>query len=219
MYSPVLAPSLLSADFAELGEALAVVKESNAPVVHIDVMDGAFVPEITYGQPVVRSLRPRSSLIFDVHLMVERPENQVDSFAEAGADWITFHAEAAVHGHRLTERIHSLGKKAGVAIVPSTPAAALAELLPFVDLVLVMTVNPGFGGQKLIPRCVEKAAALTEIRRREGYGYKVSVDGGVDEKTAPLLIAAGVDILVSGSAFFSGRLRDLSRVAPAGSGG
>jgi ribulose-phosphate 3-epimerase len=189
-----------------VGSALSLIKEKHGSLVHIDVMDGTFVPEISYGEPVVRSLRPHSDLPFDVHLMVEHPETHIESFAKAGADFITFHAENTVHQHRIVQHIHSLGKKAGIAIVPSTPVDALAEILPYVDLVLVMSVNPGFGGQSIIPRCIEKITALKGLRKAHGYAYQISVDGGVTEKTALSVINAGADIVVSGSAFFSGKL-------------
>ena len=143
----MLAPSLLSADLADLKGAVKLVEENGGSVIHIDVMDGRFVPQISYGQPVVQCLRPLTKLPFDVHLMVEHPEEQADTFAAAGADWITFHHEACIHSHRLIKHIHDLGKKAGISIVPSTPVSAVSELLEYVDLVLVMTVNPGFGGQ------------------------------------------------------------------------
>ena len=202
----VLAPSLLSADFSNLENALSTIEKNNGGAVHIDVMDGRFVPQITYGQPVVKSLRALTQLPFDVHLMVEHPECQIESFALSGADWITFHFENTVHVHRIVQQIHSLGKKAGIAICPATPVDFISEILPEIDIVLVMTVNPGFGGQKLIPSCVKKIAALKEIREKFGYGYKVSVDGGVNAETAAMVVNAGADIVVSGSAFFSGAL-------------
>lgn len=207
MKYPVLAPSLLSADFSDLSKALKMIENNNGKVVHIDVMDGIFVPEITYGQPVVRSIRKLTSLPFDVHLMVEHPENQIQSFAAAGADWITFHWEAAVHTNRIIQQIHELGKKAGVSIVPSTPVSALSEVLRDVDLVLVMTVNPGFGGQKLIPSCVDKIAELKRIREEKGYNYIISVDGGINNDTIQSVKDAGVDVIVSGSSFFNGSLK------------
>jgi ribulose-phosphate 3-epimerase len=202
----VVAPSLLSADFSDLSGALALIKEKNCGLVHIDVMDGTFVPEISFGEPVVRSLRPRTDLPFDVHLMVEHPDTHFEAFASAGADYITFHAENTVHRHRFVERIHGLGKKAGIAIVPSTSVESIGEILPYVDLVLVMTVNPGFGGQTLIPSCVRKIPLLREIRQKNGFGYRISVDGGINGKTLQSVIDAGADIAVSGSAFFLGGL-------------
>ncbi|MDR1785957.1 MAG: ribulose-phosphate 3-epimerase [Spirochaetaceae bacterium] len=206
MESPILAPSLLSADFSDLGAALGRIREGGGSMVHFDVMDGVFVPEITYGQVVLRSLRKKTALPFDVHLMVERPEGQIESFAQAGADWITFHAEAAAGGAGLVEKIHSLGKKAGVAIAPSTPIGALEGLLPAADLALVMGVHPGFGGQGMIPGCVEKIAALGALRKKAGLSFLISVDGGVNAATLGPVIEAGADIIVSGSAFFSGQL-------------
>lgn len=207
MKKPVLAPSLLSADFANLKEALEKIEKNNGSVVHIDVMDGRFVPQITYGQPVVKSIRPLTKLPFDVHLMVEHPEDQIESFARAGADWITFHYENTVHIHRIIQSIHSFGKKAGIAIVPSTPVTFLSEILGDVDLILVMTVNPGFGGQNFIPSCAKKITELKEIRQKYAYSYEISVDGGVNVETLPVVLSAGADIIVSGSAFFSGALQ------------
>lgn len=207
MESKILAPSLLSADFSNLTEAFEKIENYGGKAVHIDVMDGQFVPEITYGQPVVRSVRKLSKLPFDVHLMVENPELQIESFAKAGADWITFHLEAAVHLHRIIQHIHELGKKAGISIVPSTPVTALKELLEYVDIVLVMTVNPGYGGQVLIPSCVEKVKELKRIREEKGYNFKISVDGGVNSDTLKTVLDAGTDIVVSGSAFFNGSLK------------
>lgn len=207
MESKILAPSLLSADFSNLTEAFEKIENYGGKAVHIDVMDGQFVPEITYGQPVVRSVRKLSKLPFDVHLMVENPELQIESFTKAGADWITFHLEAAVHSHRIIQHIHELGKKAGISIVPSTPVAALKELLEYVDIVLVMTVNPGYGGQVLIPSCVEKVKELKRIREEKGYNFKISVDGGVNSDTLKTVLDAGTDIVVSGSAFFNGSLK------------
>lgn len=203
----ILAPSLLSADFSDLSAAFDKIKNNNGSAVHIDVMDGRFVPEITYGQPVVKSIRKLTDLPFDVHLMVEHPEDQIESFAESGADWITFHWENTVHVNRIIQLIHSFGKKAGIAICPASPVNFLEEVLPDVDIVLVMTVNPGFGGQKLIPSCIKKISVLKEIREKFGFNYKISVDGGVNVQTAPLVVDAGSDIVISGSAFFSGDLK------------
>jgi ribulose-phosphate 3-epimerase len=207
MKVPRIAPSILSADFSRLGDAVRQVNAGHGDFVHIDVMDGSFVPEISYGQPVVRSLKPLTKLPFDVHLMTKHPETQLDSFAEAGADYITFHFESTVHHHRLIEEIHKLGKKAGIAIVPSTPVAFINEVLPHVDLVLVMSVNPGYGGQQFISRCIEKIKQLVEIQLYDGNNFLISVDGGINEKNISLVFAAGADIVVSGTAFFSGALK------------
>ena len=210
MKNPLLAPSLLSADFSDLSKAIKLIEDKNGKVVHIDVMDGRFVPEITYGQPVIRSIRKLTDLPFDVHLMVEQPEEQIKSFAQAGADWITFHWESTVHVHRIIQQIHELGKKAGVAIVPSTPVSAISEILEYADIILVMTVNPGFGGQKLIPSCIEKVKELVLLREQKGYSFKISVDGGINNETLGLALDAGVDIFVSGSSFFNGSLNYLA---------
>lgn len=206
MKTPILSPSLLSADFSDLKVAVKQIEDNHASAVHIDVMDGIFVPEITYGQPVVRSIRKLTNLPFDVHLMVEHPENQINSFIEAGADWITFHIEATPHAHRLVQLIHEKGKKAGIAINPATPISVLSEILEIADIILVMTVNPGFGGQKLIPSCVKKISELKKIRDEKKYNYLISIDGGINSQTLNLVLDSGVDIVVSGSAFFNGSL-------------
>ena len=207
MKTPILAPSLLSADFADLGSEIKKIEKNSGNAVHIDVMDGTFVPEITYGEPVIRCVRKITQLPFDVHLMVERPELHIESFAKAGADWITFHYEATPHAHRVIQMIHELGKKAGVAICPGTPVSVLSEILNSADIILVMTVNPGWGGQKLIPSCVEKVAELKKLRTEKNYNYLISVDGGVNNDTLSSVIDAGTDIVVSGSCFFNGSLK------------
>lgn len=201
-----LAPSLLSADFSNLAGAIKQIEDNKGSIVHIDVMDGQFVPEITYGQPVIRSIRKLTKLPFDVHLMVNNPENQLKAFADAGADWITFHYEATAHSHRLIQAIHEMGKKAGIAICPGTPVSALQDILEYVDLVLVMTVNPGWGGQVLIPSCVRKVELLKKLREENNYSYKISVDGGVNKNTLSTVVDAGTDIVVSGSSFFKNEL-------------
>ncbi|MCR5613598.1 ribulose-phosphate 3-epimerase [Treponema sp.] len=201
-----LAPSLLSADFSNLANALKMIEDRNLNTVHIDVMDGAFVPQISYGQPVVKSLRPLTKLIFDVHLMVEHPERQIQSFAECGSDFITFHYEATDKVLSVVDLIHSYGKKAGISIKPATDPALIEEYLDKVELVLVMTVEPGFGGQKIIPECVEKIRTLVKMRQERNLNFIISVDGGVNENTIQSVIDAGADEIVSGSAFYSGRL-------------
>ena len=203
----IVAPSLLACKREEAPHQVALMQQYGAKWLHFDVMDGIFVPQISYGEPVVKSIRHLTSLPFDVHLMIEHPENHIDSFAESGADWITFHSEAALHQHRIVEKIHSLGKKAGISICPSTPVSVLSEILQYVDLVLVMTVNPGFGGQSLIPSCVNKIKELKKIREEYKYNFLISVDGGVNENTVSSVIDAGSDIVVSGSAFFNGKLK------------
>lgn len=207
MKKTLLAPSLLSADFSDLAGAIKKIENDGGSIVHIDVMDGQFVPQITYGQPVIKSIRPLTDLPFDVHLMVEKPELMVDSFAEAGADWITFHYESTIHIDRLIHHIHDLGKKCGISIVPSTPVSALSQILHLVDLVLVMSVNPGFGGQSFIPYALDKISELKKIRAERGLDFNISVDGGVNEKNFSEIAEAGADILVSGSSFFSGKLK------------
>ena len=207
MKTQILAPSLLSADFADLGSEIKKIENNQGGAVHIDVMDGSFVPEITYGEPVIRSIRKLTKLPFDVHLMIEKPELHVESFAKAGADWITFHWEATNHAHRVIQMIHEAGKKAGVAICPGTPVSLLSEILPCADIILVMTVNPGWGGQKIIPSCVEKVAQLKKYREEHGLNFMISVDGGVNNETLDSVINAGTDVVVSGSCFFNGSLK------------
>ncbi len=207
MKTQILAPSLLSSDFANLGSEIKKIESNNGGAVHIDVMDGSFVPEITYGEPVIRSIRKLTKLPFDVHLMIDKPELHVKAFAEAGADWITFHYESTNHTHRIIQMIHEMGKKAGVAICPGTSISILSEILPCADIILVMTVNPGWGGQKIIPSCVEKVAQLKRYRDEHGLNFKISVDGGVNNETLQSVIDAGTDIVVSGSSFFNGSLK------------
>lgn len=209
MKNYILAPSLLSADFANLGDAIKLIEEKNGGFVHIDVMDGSFVSQITFGHPVIKCIRPLTKLPFDVHLMIEHPERQIESFKEVGADYITFHYEAVEDLSmidRIIDQIHNCGIKAGLSIKPKTPVSAIEKYLSKLDLLLVMTVEPGFGGQKIIPECVAKVSKLVEIRKNENLNFLISVDGGVNENTIQSVIDAGSDVIVSGSAFFAGRL-------------
>lgn len=171
-------------------------------MVHLDVMDGSFVPNISFGSKMVADIREKTKLPLDVHLMINDPGRHVDDFIRAGADYLTFHLEAAVHSHRILQRIRSEGVKAGISIVPSTPASALSELIPSADLVLVMTVNPGFGGQKIIPECVSKIATVRAMLDAAGSRALLAVDGGVNRETADMVRRAGATLLVSGSSFF-----------------
>jgi ribulose-phosphate 3-epimerase len=199
-----VAPSILSADFARLGEEVRAVSDAGADYIHIDVMDGHFVPNITIGPAVVAALRPHSGLPFDVHLMISPIDPYVPAFAEAGADIITVHPEAGAHLHRTIELIKSLGKRAGVALNPATPVEAVVPVLGDVDLVLVMSVNPGYGGQSFIPAALGKIAALRRAIDASGRTIDLEADGGVNFETAPRVSAAGADVLVAGSATFSG---------------
>jgi len=200
-----LAPSILSADFSRLGEQVVEVTKAGADYIHVDVMDGHFVPNITIGAPVVASLRSRTDLPLDVHLMIERPEAHISQFAEAGADIITVHVEAATHLHRLVEDIKDLGVKVGVSLNPATPISSLDEVLPLLDLVLVMTVNPGFGGQTFIGNMMDKIARLRKVLDDRQFRAELEVDGGITTSIAPKVAEAGADVLVAGAAVFGSK--------------
>jgi ribulose-phosphate 3-epimerase len=204
MAAPLISPSILSADFARLGDEVRAIDEAGADWIHVDVMDGHFVPNITIGPGVVKALRPHSDKPFDVHLMISPVDPFLDGFAEAGADIITVHPEAGPHLHRTIQRIKGLGKKAGVSLNPATPAKMLDYVLEDIDLVLVMSVNPGFGGQKFIAGQLKKIEAIASRVAKQGLDVDIEVDGGIDPKTAPQAVAAGATVLVAGTAAFRG---------------
>lgn len=197
-----IAPSILSADFARLADDIAKVEAAGADWIHVDVMDGHFVPNLTLGAPVVAAIRKVTKLPLDVHLMVTNPAELVDSFVAAGADWLTVHVEAESHLHRLVHRIREQGVKTGVALNPATPLGVLEEILPDTDLILLMSVNPGFGGQKFIPSVVDKVRRMKQLIQSRALTAAIEVDGGINIDTASQVIAAGAEILVAGSAVF-----------------
>ncbi|MDE6701230.1 MAG: ribulose-phosphate 3-epimerase [Acetatifactor sp.] len=203
----ILAPSILSADFWNLGEAVRQVEQEKVRWLHIDVMDGMFVPSISYGMPVIAGLRKRTELFFDIHLMIERPERYIQDFADCGADLINFHIEATEQVEETIAAIRTLGKKVGITIKPDTPVAAVEPYLELVDMVLVMTVEPGFGGQKLIPQCLEKVREVRAMVAAKGLSIDIEVDGGICAENVAEAVAAGANVVVAGSAVFKGDVR------------
>lgn len=197
-----IAPSILSADFGRIAEQIAEVERNGASYVHLDVMDGRFVPNITWGPKVIADLRKRTKLVFDCHLMIVEPERYVERFREAGAEIITFHLEATTHAERLLSSVRAMGAKAGISICPQTPVAMLEDLAGDFDLALIMSVNPGFGGQRFIPHALEKVRRTRELRERSGAKFEIEVDGGITLDNARAVADAGADVLVIGSAIF-----------------
>jgi ribulose-phosphate 3-epimerase len=228
---PFLAPSILSADFTRLADALAVLNAAERCLVHVDVMDGRFVPNITLGMPVVAAMRKETALILDCHLMIAEPSRYAEAFVRAGADWVSIHYEADPHSHRTLGAIRQSGAKAGIVLNPGTPVEALADLVGAFDFALLMSVNPGFGGQSFIPRTLDKVRRLDALRQAAGEPFIIQVDGGVGPDNAAALVAAGADVLVAGNAVFkapdpAGAIQELvaamdagrGRSAPAGQG-
>ncbi|AIM17661.1 MULTISPECIES: ribulose-phosphate 3-epimerase [Neobacillus] len=198
-----IAPSILSADFSKLGEEILTVEKAGADYIHVDVMDGHFVPNITIGPLIVESIRPITKLPLDVHLMIENPDQYIEAFAKAGADYITVHVEACRHLHRTIQNIKSFGVKAGVVLNPATPVESIQHIIGEVDMVLLMTVNPGFGGQKFIPEVLPKIKKVKELAESKGLTIEIEVDGGVNPETAKQCIEAGATVLVAGSAIYN----------------
>lgn len=199
---PLIAPSILAADFARLGEEVEAVAKAGADWIHLDVMDGHFVPNISFGPSVVKALRGRTPLPFDVHLMIAPVDPYLEAFAKAGADQILIHIEAGPHTHRSLQLIRQLGAKPGIVLCPATPADAIAEVMDLVDVILVMTVNPGFGGQKFLASQLPKITRIREMIEQSGRDIRLAVDGGIDATTAPLATRAGADVLIAGSAVY-----------------
>lgn len=212
-----LAPSILSADFGHLAEDVKKIEEGGADYIHVDVMDGHFVPNISFGAPVMKCLNGKTSLPYDVHLMIENPDRYIEDFVTDKTEYITVHQEACVHLHRTVQNIKSMGIKAGVSINPATPVSTLECILPDVDLVLIMSVNPGFGGQKFIPGALEKVRKLAEIKKAQNLGFAIEIDGGITLENIKEVVDAGVEIAVAGSAVFKAediteRVREFKRL-------
>ena len=212
-----LAPSILSADFGHLAEDVKKIEEGGADYIHVDVMDGHFVPNISFGAPVMKCLNGKTNLLYDVHLMIENPDRYIEDFVTDKTEYITVHQEACVHLHRTVQNIKSMGIKAGVSINPATPVSTLECILPDVDLVLIMSVNPGFGGQKFIPGALEKVRKLAEIKKAQNLGFAIEIDGGITLENIKEVVDAGVEIAVAGSAVFKAediteRVREFKRL-------
>lgn len=200
----ILSPSLLSVDFAHIADGIKELDRAEVPALHLDVMDGAFVPNISFGAPVIKCLRKETDMIFDVHLMIEEPARYLEDFKKAGADWVTVHAESCRHLHSTVAKIHELGMKAGVALNPATPVSALDYVIEDLDMVLVMSVNPGFGGQSFIPSALRKIEEVRRMADSRGLDLNIEVDGGVKLKNVEDVISAGANVIVAGSAVFGG---------------